>query len=83
MIITEVKDKKTRKQFLDVARIIYKDNKVWVSPLDNDVEAVFDPAKNNFHQHGKITRWILKSSSGDLFLLRLEIVSWFFYLLLQ
>lgn len=66
MIITEVKDKKTRKQFLDVARIIYKDNKVWVSPLDNDVEAVFDPAKNNFHQHGKITRWILKSSSGDL-----------------
>lgn len=66
MIITEVNDKKDRKQFLDVARIIYKDTKVWVSPLDNDVEAVFDPAKNNFHQHGMITRWILKSPSGDL-----------------
>lgn len=65
MIITEVKEKKAKKQFLDVARIIYKDCKVWVSPLDNDIEAVFDPKKNNFHKHGKITRWVLKNSSGD------------------
>ncbi|GAB3926505.1 GNAT family N-acetyltransferase [Mucilaginibacter myungsuensis] len=59
MTIVEVKDKHTRKQFLDVARFIYKDDPNWVCPLDNEVEAVFDPAKNNFHKHGKITRWVL------------------------
>src|SRR5690606_16989206 len=65
MIITEVKTKKDRKEFLDIARIIYKDAEAWVSPLDNDVEAVFNPSQNNFHKHGKIIRWTLKSSSGD------------------
>jgi len=59
MTIVEVKDKASRKAFLDVARAIYKNDANWVCPLDNDVEAVFDPAKNNFHSHGSITRWIL------------------------
>jgi hypothetical protein len=59
MTITEVQDKATRKLFLDAARRIYKDDKVWVCPLDNDIEAVFDATKNNFHQHGKCTRWVM------------------------
>jgi hypothetical protein len=66
MTVTEVKDKVTKKDFLDVAREIYKNDKIWVCPLDNDVEAVFDPAKNNFHQDGKCTRWILKDNNGQL-----------------
>jgi hypothetical protein len=66
MKITEVKDKKTRQDFLDVARIIYKDDPNWICPLDNDIEAVFDPDKNNFHQHGKATRWILTDGNGKL-----------------
>jgi hypothetical protein len=66
MTITEVNNKATKKAFLDVARIIYKDDEIWVCPLDNDIEAVFDPAKNNFHQHGKCTRWILTDESGKL-----------------
>ena len=66
MTITEVTDKTTRKDFLEVARIIYKNDPVWVCPLDNDIEAVFDPAKNNFHQDGKCTRWILTGNEGQL-----------------
>jgi hypothetical protein len=66
MLITEVNDKTTKKAFLDVARIIYKNDDVWVCPLDNDIEAVFDPAKNNFHQNGKCTRWILRNENGLL-----------------
>jgi hypothetical protein len=66
MVITEVNDKATRKAFLDVARTIYKDDDNWVCPLDNDVEAVFDPAKNSFHKHGKITRWLLADDSGQV-----------------
>ena len=64
MKITEVKDKKIAEAFRDVARIIYKGDKNWICPLDNDIEAVFDPAKNNFHQHGKCTRWILTDDNG-------------------
>jgi hypothetical protein len=66
MTITEVKDKATKKAFLDVARVVYKNDDAWVCPLDIDVEAVFDPAKNNFHQFGKCTRWILKNDKGEL-----------------
>lgn len=66
MIISEVKDKATKKAFLDSARIIYKNDKIWVCPLDNDIEAVFDPAKNNFHRDGKCIRWILTDASGQL-----------------
>jgi hypothetical protein len=64
--ITEVNNKITKKAFLDVARVIYKDDKNWICPLDNDIEAVFDPLKNNFHQHGKCTRWILTNQHGQL-----------------
>ena len=66
MVITEVTDKATRKAFLDTARIIYKKDDNWVCPLDNDIEAVFDPKKNNFFQFGKCTRWILKDDNGNL-----------------
>jgi hypothetical protein len=66
MTITEVNDKATRKAFLDTARIIYKSDPNWVCPLDNDIEATFDPQKNSFYKHGKAIRWILKDDNGEL-----------------
>src|SRR5476649_440577 len=66
MVITEIKDKQTRTAFLDVARLIYKNDDNWVCPLDNDIKAVFDPAKNNFNQFGKCTRLILQDDNGRL-----------------
>ncbi|MBC7914128.1 MAG: GNAT family N-acetyltransferase [Pyrinomonadaceae bacterium] len=66
MTITEVKDKQGIQDFLDVARTIYQHDTVWVCPLDKDIEKVFDPEKNNFHNHGSITRWIAKEDNGKL-----------------
>lgn len=66
MIATEVKSKADRQAFLDVARSIYKNDPNWVCPLDNEVEAVFDPKRNNFHSHGQCTRWILKNNDGTV-----------------
>ena len=59
MKIIQVTDRKTRKQFLDTARTIYKDDSVWVCPLDRDIEAIFDPEKNSYYRHGEAERWIM------------------------
>jgi hypothetical protein len=66
MQIIEVRSGDTRKAFLDVPRVLYKNDPLWVCPLDKDVESVFDPARNNFHSFGLCTRWILKDEKGHL-----------------
>ncbi len=66
MTIIEVSDKKTRREFLNISRIIYQNDPVWVCPLDIDIEAIFDPQKNNFHKHGIAKRWILKNEKAEL-----------------
>ncbi len=66
MKIIEVTDSKTGQEFLDVARRIYKNDPVWVCPLDMDIRGIFDPAKNLFFKKGEATRWILKNDSGEL-----------------
>ena len=52
--------------FLDTARIIYKNDKTWVCPFDNDIKAVFDPLQNPYHKHGLVERWILLDEKNRL-----------------
>lgn len=66
MTILEVNSPKKIKQFLAVPRILYAGDDFWVCPLNNDIEAIFDPKKNNFHTHGKIIRWILLDENEKL-----------------
>ena len=66
MKLIEVNDKKTAKRFLEVARILYKNDPNWICPLDDDTEAIFDPARNPYFQHGKAIRWILENDKGQL-----------------
>lgn len=64
MRITEVKDARSRREFLDVVSRIYAEDPVWVRPLDAEIEAVFDPRKNSYHSHGTVNRWLLKDGKG-------------------
>ncbi len=66
MEILRVSDKKTSKQFLDAARIIYKDDPVWCCPFNNEIEAIFDPAKNPYFKHGDVERWVLTDEKNSL-----------------
>lgn len=66
MILSEVNSTSTDNDFINVPREIYKNDDTWVCPLDTDIRAVFDPKKNTFYQHGKCTRWVLKSKNGKL-----------------
>jgi hypothetical protein len=47
MDLVRVADRKTRKLFLHTARIIYKNDKTWVCPFDNEINAIFDLFDNN------------------------------------
>lgn len=66
MHLVEVTDKRTARQFRDVARVLYKDDPVWVNPLDTDIENIFNPAKNIFFADGMAIRWILQDDAGSL-----------------
>lgn len=63
MEIIEVKTAAQAQSFLDMVHLIYQNDAVYVRPLDIEINHIFDPAFNNFHQHGEATRWILKD--GD------------------
>lgn len=66
MDLIEVTDRRSVEDFLNVARLIYKDDEHWVCPLDKDIESVFNPDLNTYFAHGKAVRWVLKDKFGKL-----------------
>jgi GNAT superfamily N-acetyltransferase len=65
MQIIEVKDNKNlAKEFLQLPVRLYKNDKNWIRPLDNDIEDIFNPRKNKYFRHGECTRWILQDDKG-------------------
>lgn len=62
----EVRTDRDRREFLDLPVAIYKNDAQWIRPLDKDIEAVFDPAKNKLFKKGEATRWILKDNKGKV-----------------
>jgi hypothetical protein len=64
MNIIRVTDKKSRKKFLDSARQLYRNDPVWVCPLDKDIESIFDPKINPYYKHGEAERWVLEDDRG-------------------
>jgi hypothetical protein len=66
MHLVEVTDKKTARQFLDIAKELYKNDKFWVCPLDNDINQIFDRKQNAFYHDGDAIRWILTDDDGKL-----------------
>ncbi len=66
MNLIEVTQRNDAKKFLDVARIIYKNDKNWICPLDSDIETIFNPKLNAYFTDGDAIRWILKNDKGEL-----------------
>ena len=66
MNIFQVIDRKGSKEFIKAAKIIYKDDRIWVCPIDNKIDGIFDPKQNVYYEHGIAERWVLKDSSGKL-----------------
>jgi hypothetical protein len=66
MKLIEVIDKKTRKQFLEVPRILYRNDEFWVCPLDKNIESIFNRDKNPFYSHGDAICWVLIDDNEQL-----------------
>ena len=66
MKIIEVNNRKTRCEFLNTAKILYRKDPFWVCPLDRIVENIFDPQKNRYFTRGNAKRWILKDNTERL-----------------
>jgi hypothetical protein len=67
MYTVEVKNNKTRKQFLDFPVKLYQDDKNWIQPLNQDIEKVFDLEKNKlFKRGGKAIRWNLFNANNEM-----------------
>lgn len=66
MKIIEVVDNNTKKLFLQAGKDLYKNDKNWVCPLDNDIERVFNPNANQYFNGGEAIRWVLVDTSNTL-----------------
>lgn len=52
--------------FLEMPVGIYRNDPNWIRPLDRDLEAVFDPARNKRFSYGDARRWLLRDQNGSL-----------------
>lgn len=63
-ILEKVATPAQEREFLDLPKRLYKGNRYWVCPLDDDIRAVFDPARNELFNDGEARRWIARDQSG-------------------
>lgn len=59
-----VETSRQRREFLDLPKRLYKGNRYWVCPLDDDIESRFDPSRNELFDDGEAVRWLLRDDSG-------------------
>lgn len=64
MQIIEVKAPREKKEFIEFPKRLYKDDPNWVSMLDSELEAIFDPSKNFTFRQGEAARFILADEHG-------------------
>jgi len=66
MKIIEVINRKTRRDFLNTAKILYRRDPFWVCTLDKIIENTFDTQKNRYFTRGNARRWVLKDNTEKL-----------------
>ncbi len=65
MKIIEVTTPEHAREFLQLPVKLYRNEKSWIRPLDQDIENVFDKEKNKTFRHGECVRWLLVSDNNE------------------
>ncbi len=53
------------REFLNFNATVNANNPNYIRALDNEVEQVFDPAKNKLFKEGDVQRWIVQNNAGE------------------
>jgi hypothetical protein len=64
--LEEVKTKKQAREWIDLPKRLYRNEKNWICPLDDDVEKRFDPKRNELFARGDAVRWLLRNDRGEV-----------------
>ena len=65
-VLQEVVTPALEREWLDLPKKIYKGNRNWVCPLDQDITEVFDPARNELFADGEAVRWVVRNKAGEV-----------------
>jgi hypothetical protein len=65
MRIVEVTSADHQKEFIMFPVRLYKNEPMWIRPLDKDIDSVFDRKLNKAFRHGECTRWLLVDDTGN------------------
>ncbi|MBG8554466.1 GNAT family N-acetyltransferase [Hymenobacter guriensis] len=65
MPLIEVVSAEQKRLFRDFPEQIYRDHPAWIRPMDDDLEATFDPARNPNLAQGEAIRWVLTNAAGQ------------------
>ncbi|AZI66729.1 hypothetical protein EIB71_03110 [Kaistella daneshvariae] len=66
MKVIQVASASTIREFLNFPATLFSGDKNYIRPLDQDIEAVFDPKKNKFFKLGVCERFLFKDESGSI-----------------
>ena len=64
--VEEIQTKQQIREFLELPKRMYRDDPMWICPLDTDVESPFDPARNELLADGEAVRWLLRDVQGTV-----------------
>ncbi len=64
MKIIEVTSPQLIREFHKVQKVLYRNDPVWIQPVYNDIEKIFDSGQNKLFRKGEAIRWVLIDPSG-------------------
>jgi hypothetical protein len=64
MQIFEVSSKSDVNDFHRVPWVVYRDDSNWIPHLKQDIDKIFNPAKNKLYANGSAVRFVLRDESG-------------------
>jgi len=64
MNIIEVNTKEHARHFVEMPLRLYKSDPHYIRPLDDDINVVFDPERNQSFKNGECCRWLLWDEKG-------------------
>ena len=65
IIVEEVQNKNQKKEFLEFPARLYRQDKNYIRPRNQDIEDIFDPEKNKSFQNGECTRFLFKNQQNE------------------